>query len=301
MKPSTRVRRTLRSLRSTDGNARPRVLFPQARFLTPNERAALNAYTKRLLTKLPGQIERIILYGSRARGEGTTDSDVDLLVVLGGETPERAGQRDARWEMVVDPAYDVLIEYGVDISPVMYHADSLRHWNPFFAHVQQDGVQLWRRRGAAISAWTQHKEKTVAEAKEEAVKTRMILASDKLHAAKNLVDKNFYRDAISSAYYAMFYASKAMLLALGEDPHKHQGVISFVNKRIVRMGYSDSKYGKVVDNAFKLRLDAGYNFEYVATEKDAREAIRDAEDFVNEAHHLLQRIRREKSEKQDSE
>jgi hypothetical protein len=43
--------------------------------------------TRRILQALGGRVHRIILFGSRARGEARPDSDFDLLVVLRDLTP----------------------------------------------------------------------------------------------------------------------------------------------------------------------------------------------------------------------
>ena len=60
----------------------------------------------------------------------------------------------------------------------------------------------------------------------ESIHLRMGLAQDKLLLARRLTADGYYNDAVSKAYYAMFYASRALLLAVGRDPHKHTGVVS---------------------------------------------------------------------------
>ena len=50
--------------------------------LTPEKlQHVLNEYKDLLLAELPGQIERIILFGSYARGDARAESDVDVMVV----------------------------------------------------------------------------------------------------------------------------------------------------------------------------------------------------------------------------
>jgi predicted nucleotidyltransferase len=53
--------------------------------LTKKEQRALNEYRNLLLRRFPGQMERLVLFGSKARGEATPGSDVDVLVVLDRE------------------------------------------------------------------------------------------------------------------------------------------------------------------------------------------------------------------------
>lgn len=44
----------------------------------------------------------------------------------------------------------------------------------------------------------------------------MELAKDKLVVARDLLAAGHYNDVVSKAYYAMFYASKSLLLAVGQ-------------------------------------------------------------------------------------
>jgi len=51
-------------------------------------------------------------------------------------------------------------------------------------------------------------------------------AHEKLKAAKVLFERKFYSDAVSRAYYAMFYAARALLSEKNIYPKTHRGVIS---------------------------------------------------------------------------
>ena len=49
--------------------------------LTSREKLAIEEYKDFLLNRFPSRIEKILLFGSKARGEATRDSDVDLIIV----------------------------------------------------------------------------------------------------------------------------------------------------------------------------------------------------------------------------
>jgi uncharacterized protein len=88
-------------------------------------------------------IEGAILFGSRARGAHSPDSDADVAVLLKGE-PQRS--LPIRLDMA-DSAYDVLFETGINISPTPVWLDEWehpeRHANPaLLRNISQEGIWL---------------------------------------------------------------------------------------------------------------------------------------------------------------
>lgn len=61
-------------------------------------------------------------------------------------------------------------------------------------------------------------------------------AYEKLEAAKTLFENGFYGDAVSRAYYAMFFASKALLAEKDIYPRTHRGLISQFGLELVKSG-----------------------------------------------------------------
>lgn len=49
--------------------------------LSIKEEKVIAEFKKRILEKFPHEIEKIILYGSKARGDATNESDIDIMVV----------------------------------------------------------------------------------------------------------------------------------------------------------------------------------------------------------------------------
>lgn len=50
--------------------------------LTSQEQAWLDSYRKALEKKHAGAVERMVIYGSKARGEAHPDSDLDVLLIV---------------------------------------------------------------------------------------------------------------------------------------------------------------------------------------------------------------------------
>lgn len=87
--------------------------------------------------------ERIILFGSYARGEATENSDIDLLVVF--KTPARRGKRAA-------PIIRMLAEeYDLPVDVIVRSPEGLNQWkntpNSFARQVITRGVTLYEKAG----------------------------------------------------------------------------------------------------------------------------------------------------------
>jgi predicted nucleotidyltransferase len=84
--------------------------------------------------------DRIILFGSRARGEGTPGSDIDLLIVAPSSEP--------RWRRTV-PIYQLLAGMGAPKDILWWTAEEIAEWGNVRAHfinrVIADGRVLYEK------------------------------------------------------------------------------------------------------------------------------------------------------------
>ncbi|MHB1653438.1 MAG: nucleotidyltransferase domain-containing protein [Desulfitobacteriaceae bacterium] len=100
---------------------------------------AIKKFAELLHEELTNNLISIRLYGSVARGNATTESDIDILVVVHEED-------DMTKEKVWDIAVEVNLEYDVVISTIVM---SQRHYShplfqtSSFAHaIAQEGIAL---------------------------------------------------------------------------------------------------------------------------------------------------------------
>jgi predicted nucleotidyltransferase len=96
---------------------------------------------RQLRQQLSDSILDIRLFGSEARGEATSDSDIDVLVVVQPDA-ERVSFEDR----IIDIAFDVNRRFGVYLSPRVVTPGILNHpvWGqtPFIRNVARESVPL---------------------------------------------------------------------------------------------------------------------------------------------------------------
>lgn len=99
---------------------------------------------RKFIARLPAdlRVERVLLYGSRARGDYKPDSDADVALII----PHGAHDWRLLWTLS-GLAYDVFVDTGIMIQPVPVSsrdwADPDRFPRPsFLRNVAREGVSL---------------------------------------------------------------------------------------------------------------------------------------------------------------
>lgn len=97
------------------------------------------SYIHAVGTEVLPQGSRLLLYGSRARGDNRPDSDWDLLVLL-----NRPHNEDADFANISYPIMELGFKLGQYFS---VHTYSQQEWKnmsflPFYKNVEQDKIEL---------------------------------------------------------------------------------------------------------------------------------------------------------------
>jgi predicted nucleotidyltransferase len=107
--------------------------------LSINEQSWLAAYRQELARQFAGLIQKIMVFGSKARNQSTKDSDLDLLILI----------RDGDWRVkdaVAQPGYLLALDWEVVPSILIYTSaeweQRRRHQAPFWQMVNRDGVLI---------------------------------------------------------------------------------------------------------------------------------------------------------------
>ena len=105
-------------------------------------RPILNDYALKIKELYGSDLNKVILFGSYARGDYTEDSDIDVMVLL--NVPHEK-ERD-KIGPLIDITYDINFDNEVDIHPIPKSLNLFQKWKkvlPFYKNVEAEGVTLY--------------------------------------------------------------------------------------------------------------------------------------------------------------
>jgi uncharacterized protein (UPF0332 family) len=112
---------------------------------------------------------------------------------------------------------------------------------------------------------------------------RLESAKEDLLAAKAMCDVPSYKAANNRAYYAIFHAINAIHALNGKAYKRHKDAIANFNKEYIKTEIFPREMGKKIAGTEEIRHASDYDDFYIATEKEARQQIAIAEEFIKMA------------------
>jgi len=109
--------------------------------MNAKDRELILDFKKRLPPETSSHLRRIVIFGSRARGQVSEDSDLDLLVLVDEKTPEIEKELE-------DIAYDVM--WDNDFKPIislkvfsdLQYKNALNKDLSYYRNIEREGITL---------------------------------------------------------------------------------------------------------------------------------------------------------------
>lgn len=93
---------------------------------------------KEIIVTFKNKITRIVIYGSYARNEQTSESDVDIAVIVKNEIDQsKLNQIVSKYELEANKVLSVL-----DINEKKYNM--YKKHSTFYKNIEKEGIELWR-------------------------------------------------------------------------------------------------------------------------------------------------------------
>ena len=109
--------------------------------MTTNITEIMQQFADSLRKLLGNTLDSVIVYGSYARGDYSELSDIDVMILV-TLTEEKIKKIS---DEISDLAFEFLMRFGADISPVIINVDHFNYWVdnlPYYRNVRDEGVRL---------------------------------------------------------------------------------------------------------------------------------------------------------------
>ena len=109
--------------------------------MTTNITEIMQQFAGRVRELLGNTLDSVIVYGSYARGDYSELSDIDVMILV-TLTEEKIKKIS---DEISDMAFEYLMKFGVDISPVITNIDHFNYWVdnlPYYRNVRDEGVRF---------------------------------------------------------------------------------------------------------------------------------------------------------------
>jgi len=198
-------------------------------------------YRARVLAAFPGQVERIVLFGSQARGEAHAESDWDFAVFFDHEPTEDDEER-------LNEVSDAL---GLEVQSLMFANERWLARDELACNIREYGLIIHGPDQVPIieRPVLQHARDALAKAERFAVQAEQALPQA-------------YETVVHNSYYAMFHAARAALLAVESTASTNHGRVVETFARMVKreeLGPVPTSCARSLKHAQKLRAQADYS------------------------------------------
>ena len=112
---------------------------------------------------------------------------------------------------------------------------------------------------------------------EDLANFRLHQANECLQAALAAID---FKTAANRSYYCIFHAMRAVQALDRFDSKKHSGVIDNFLKDYIRTGVFPQAFSKVIQSAFRVRLESDYEDFYVISKSKVTSQVENAKAFL---------------------
>lgn len=221
-------------------------------------------FRERVLAALGDGVERIVLFGSRARGDEHAGSDWDFAVFFDHDPSAREQRTLSEVTRAVQRKCDARIQSIARSGRAWLATDELA------CNIRDHGRVAYGPAEIPVI--------------ERPVLQHARVAMDKAERFAELSNEtpdDRFEGVIHGAYYAMFHAARAALLAIeGSASTNHRQVVTF-KKMVMRPRIKGGRqHATALEAAFELRMRADYGNEDLTEEgRRLRDQVRPCLDF----------------------
>ena len=221
----------------------------------PAQDPVLQRFAAEVRALYGARLDRLLLFGSRARGDARAESDYDVAVFL-RDPDGMAAERRRVFEITTD----ILDETGVEINPLLIPAEHYRRRTPLMHEIRGDGRDLLapvpRPRRRRTVRLPERPRRMSPEAAHYLRAARSSLADARLVLDRALTPAVAAREA----YIALLSAARAVIWQrTGKVAKTHSGTRAEISRLAHADGRIDAGFARALAHGFDLKLIADYD------------------------------------------
>ncbi|MEI8086451.1 MAG: HEPN domain-containing protein [Paludibacter sp.] len=116
---------------------------------------------------------------------------------------------------------------------------------------------------------------------------RLQQAYETIELAKFLAGSQKLLIAVNRVYYGMYYALTALALKKSFETSKHGQLIGWFNKEFIASKKLDSKFGKMLRNAYQNRTKGDYDAFISFSKQEVDEMLIEMEEFIEVINKII--------------
>ena len=119
-------------------------------------------------------------------------------------------------------------------------------------------------------------------------KLRLDNAKERLSYIPGILAIGDYKTVANRAYYAVFFAMRAVLALDGFDSKKHAGIIAEFRRRYIKTGIFPTEMSDIIAGLFQIRTSSDYDDFYIVSKETVETQAAAAQTFVRAVEDYLQ-------------
>ena len=214
--------------------------------LNAEDQSWLDLYLPALREQFPEQVEELIIFGSKARGDDGPDSDLDVLIITrdgGRELKEEINHLGHKLGTLTEAIPSIIIFSKEEWQ------ERAGDGSPFYRAVIRDGVPMMGMGRVGSDLLPGSSSQGVVYGMSNYVIGHWNRAKASIGGALSLLRDEYYADSVSLAYYAILHAAKAALQIYGVSTESHSGVHRMFALHLVRPGIVEPEWGDDIRQA----------------------------------------------------
>lgn len=102
-----------------------------------------------------------------------------------------------------------------------------------------------------------------------------------------LIEHNELSLAVNRIYYGIYYILSALAVKYQFKTSKHAQLIGWFNKRFVKEGIVDNRYGKLIRKAFENRMEGDYGLFFDLSKEEVEQSFEEMKEVIAEIQRLI--------------